>query len=36
MNEFFQSLLSGGVDWTDIGWASIDTLLMLAAYHADD
>jgi D-methionine transport system permease protein len=30
MNEFFQSILSGGVDWTDIGWASIDTLLMLA------
>lgn len=29
MNEFFQSLLSGGVDWKDIGWASIDTLLML-------
>lgn len=29
MNEFFSSLVSGGVNWTDIGWASIDTLLML-------
>ena len=30
MAEFFQSILGGGVDWKDIGWASIDTLLMLA------
>lgn len=30
MNEFLQGLLSGGVNWKDIGWASIDTLLMLA------
>lgn len=30
MTEFLQGLLSGGVDWKDIGWASIDTLLMLA------
>lgn len=29
MSEFFSSLVSGGVNWTDIGWASIDTLLML-------
>jgi|SRR5450830_1383811 len=29
MNELFGSLFSGGVNWTDIGWASIDTLLML-------
>lgn len=30
MLEYFQSLMSGGVAWGDIGWASIDTLLMLA------
>ena len=30
MTEFLQGLLSGGVNWKDIGWASIDTLLMLA------
>jgi D-methionine transport system permease protein len=30
MNEFLQGLMSGGVDWKDIGWASVDTLLMLA------
>ena len=30
MFEYFQSLMSGGVAWGDIGWASIDTLLMLA------
>ena len=29
MTEFMQSLMSGGVAWGDIGWASIDTLLML-------
>jgi D-methionine transport system permease protein len=29
MTEFFQSLMSGGVAWGDIGWASVDTLLML-------
>lgn len=29
MTEFLQGLLSGGVNWKDIGWASIDTLLML-------
>jgi len=29
MVEFFQSLMSGGVAWGDIGWASVDTLLML-------
>ena len=30
MFEYFQSFMSGGVAWGDIGWASIDTLLMLA------
>jgi D-methionine transport system permease protein len=30
MLEFFQNLMSSGVAWGDIGWASIDTLLMLA------
>ncbi len=30
MLEYFQSLMSSGVAWGDIGWASIDTLLMLA------
>lgn len=29
MSQFLQSLLGVGVDWTDIGWATIDTLLML-------
>ena len=29
MTEFFQSLTSGGVAWGDIGWATVDTLLML-------
>jgi D-methionine transport system permease protein len=29
MAEFFQSLMSGGVAWDDIGWATVDTLLML-------
>lgn len=28
MNEFLHSL-TGGIDWIDIGWAAIDTLLML-------
>ena len=30
MMEFIQSLTSAGVAWGDIGWATIDTLLMLA------
>lgn len=29
MIEFLNGLVSGGVNWGDIGWASIDTLLML-------
>ena len=29
MTEFFQGQMSSGVAWDDIGWASIDTLLML-------
>lgn len=29
MNEILQSLMLVGIDWGDIGWASIDTLLML-------
>ena len=29
MTEFFQSLTSAGVAWGDIGWATVDTLLML-------
>ena len=29
MIEFLNGLVSGGVNWGDIGWATIDTLLML-------
>lgn len=29
MAQFLQGLLGGGVDWTDIAWATADTLLML-------
>lgn len=29
MNEFLQNFVLVGIDWIDIAWASIDTLLML-------